>query len=303
MSKFIPAIVVLFIPISSVIGDIIYVNECATGANNGLTWSDAFQSLGDALKVASFGDEIWVATGVYYPTSTSDRSVNFVIPDGLSMYGGFQGGESRRSERDPGRLQCRLSGDIGVAGDRSDNSYQVVVVSGCLQGVFIDGFTIGDANNDLPEEQGRGGGIYVENSRLTLRGCNLTDNYALGGGAIFNLSSTIQAVETRFIRNLNDAVNNYPGTIAFGRCEFRRNTSFGDGGAVRSARGSITKYANCLFRGNKQAADGGACFEQGTSHFVNCLFVKNRATNACGALMVWGGDMTVEGCTFFSQSR
>ena len=48
---------------------VIYVDDDATGANNGLSWEDAFTSLQDALAVAMYGDEIRVAQGTYRPNS------------------------------------------------------------------------------------------------------------------------------------------------------------------------------------------------------------------------------------------
>ncbi len=43
--------------------EVLYVNECASGKNDGSSWSDAYISLSDALNSASAGDEIWVAQG------------------------------------------------------------------------------------------------------------------------------------------------------------------------------------------------------------------------------------------------
>jgi hypothetical protein len=62
----------------------------------GCSWGNAYVSLQDALAVAGSGDEIWVATGTYYPDEgmrqvNNDRNSTFRISDGVSVYGGFLG--------------------------------------------------------------------------------------------------------------------------------------------------------------------------------------------------------------------
>ncbi|NIP28838.1 MAG: hypothetical protein GWN67_19575, partial [Phycisphaerae bacterium] len=44
-----------------------YVDDDATGANNGSSWDDAFNYLQDAVAVARYGDKILVAQGTYKP--------------------------------------------------------------------------------------------------------------------------------------------------------------------------------------------------------------------------------------------
>ena len=44
-----------------------YVDDSATGANDGSTWCDAFTEFQSALAVATAGDEIRVAAGTYLP--------------------------------------------------------------------------------------------------------------------------------------------------------------------------------------------------------------------------------------------
>jgi PKD repeat protein len=46
---------------------VIYVNEHASGANNGTSWRDAFTELQAALGASYPGAEIWVAKGIYEP--------------------------------------------------------------------------------------------------------------------------------------------------------------------------------------------------------------------------------------------
>jgi hypothetical protein len=64
----------------------IYVDQNASGNNNGTTWNDAYLDLQDALSVAADGDEIWVATGVYTPGLI--QSDTFTLTGGIALYGG-----------------------------------------------------------------------------------------------------------------------------------------------------------------------------------------------------------------------
>ena len=63
----------------------IYVNQNATGLNNGTSWTDAFVDLQGAIGISVFGDEIWVAAGVYKPTPLTSRSISFSIKNGTSL--------------------------------------------------------------------------------------------------------------------------------------------------------------------------------------------------------------------------
>ncbi len=44
-------------------GEILFVQQGATGANNGTSWENAYAALQDALTVAQTGDEIWGGPG------------------------------------------------------------------------------------------------------------------------------------------------------------------------------------------------------------------------------------------------
>ena len=70
---------------------VVYVNQAATGANNGTNWADAYRELRVALSNAVGGDQIWVASGTYKPTSGTDRDATFRLVSGVTLYGGFAG--------------------------------------------------------------------------------------------------------------------------------------------------------------------------------------------------------------------
>jgi hypothetical protein len=85
----------------------IYVNEL--GANPSApygSWETATDSLQDALALAVSGDEIWVAKGTYFPdegvNKTPDHPTgNFLLNDGVAIYGGFISGDTLLSEANP----------------------------------------------------------------------------------------------------------------------------------------------------------------------------------------------------------
>ncbi|MGD8902505.1 MAG: hypothetical protein PVI67_02950, partial [Anaerolineae bacterium] len=82
------------------VGDIIYVDADALGDNVGTSWADAYIDLQAALGAADSSDQIWVAEGIYRPTSDTTRTIAFELETGVSLYGGFAGTETLLSQRD-----------------------------------------------------------------------------------------------------------------------------------------------------------------------------------------------------------
>lgn len=170
----------------------------ATGS--GTSWGDASGDLQKALTDASEGTEIWIAEGVYYPVkcnpcSEKDRSVSFVIPDGVKVFGGFKGKEKHNVQRKWQKYLTRLSGDIGMSGPQ-DNSYSVVSINAVNNPTILDGLIIshGNANADVPlrHPHRSGGGLYYDGSgeyrstHPSLVNCLFMNNFAMEGGAVYN---------------------------------------------------------------------------------------------------------------------
>jgi hypothetical protein len=94
-------------------GEILCVKHDAAGSNDGSSWQGAYTDLQDALAVAQTGDEIWVAEGLYYPTSDAiNRTATFELQEGVALYGGFAGTETERDQRDWEDNVTVPSGDI-----------------------------------------------------------------------------------------------------------------------------------------------------------------------------------------------
>lgn len=101
---------------------VLYVDARASGMNSGTSWADAFTDLQSALATAArqprtSNVQIWVASGTYKPTPSTDRAASFALINGSALYGGFAGDEVALEQRDWRANPTTLSGDIGVAGN------------------------------------------------------------------------------------------------------------------------------------------------------------------------------------------
>jgi len=141
MKRYLAVLIALFY-MSTLWSKTIYVHNSATGSNNGKSWSNAYVSLQSAISQAISGDEIWVAEGVYVPgNKVSDY---FKAKAGVSLYGGFNGSESLREERNPLLYKSVLSGEIGTA-VKTDNAHRILLIDKTVSSpIAISGFTISD---------------------------------------------------------------------------------------------------------------------------------------------------------------
>jgi hypothetical protein len=239
-----------------------YVHPLASGTGTGLSWTDAFTDLHDALAVAQKGDEIWVAQGTYYPSLTGNRSARFVLLSGVRLYGGFRGTELDLSERDWEAHPTVIDGDIGIPGDSTDNTRTLLYLPWPDSSTVVDGlvFRNGVANDTL----------------LTPRSIGNC------GGALF-----IQGINGAAYANIRN-------------CVFQRNTAIYCGGAVYihgAATGSVAPaFVNCRFEGNRAVdGPGGAIHRYGSSlldriDIIKCVFHRNVARHLGGAVYWWAFD-------------
>ncbi len=285
----------------------LYVNQTAAGANNGQTWADAFTDLQDALAVAQAGDEVWVGTGTYYPTASTDRSISFEPKSGVKLYGGFAGNETTLDERDWTAQLTFLSGDIGISGDSTDNSLNVVYLFQSDSNSILDGLTIcfGLADNLSGANTSRdraicGGGLYIEAGNWdafpNIQNCrfwrNTSNSY---GGAVMTNGASAAGVAPRFVH-----------------CRFEENRSLGSGGGLARFGGSWAErgkeFEGCTFSHNRAEVHGGAIFYSDTPGpntvlIQGCSFEGNLAANRGGGVYFLAGKagksgLYVQNCGF-----
>jgi hypothetical protein len=202
------------------------------------------------INASTAGDEVWVAAGTYKPTTTTDRNISFSMKNGVGIYGGFNGTETQLSQRNWWTNVTTLSGDIGISGNNSDNSYSVIVNEGISSAIF-DGFTVTQANSTPPTGEILGGGIYNAGSSPTIRNCifsNNTGSYAHAG--IFNFNDgTPTIINCLFINNVgtvySSGVFNFGGSANIINCTF-----YGNHTAISNQGGNALSVRNCILWGN-----------------------------------------------------
>ncbi len=290
----------------SLFSKIIYVDQQASGANDGSSWSNAYTSLQQALQVAFTGDSVWVAQGTYLPDS-ANRSISFMLRPGVRMFGGFSGTETTLDQRNWNLYPTVLSGDIGTPGDDSDNSYHVVRLMGTftLAPTVIDGFIIraGRADGSGDQTSWDAAGMHVTGQfflALDVRNCLFENNVASGSGG---------ALGCGFAWNTDHRVR-------IQHCVFRNNHADFDGGAVISTNASKVElpgsFLGCVFENNTAGRNGGAVhfYEQNvpdTTDFIDCVFRNNHAKNLGGGVAHIAGrnsglKLLFRNCTFDQNS-
>lgn len=209
---------------------ILRVKPDGNDANNGSDWGNALRSVQEAinrLAERGQGGEVWVKAGTYQPSvymsgESIDRSAAFVMKDGVSVYGGFEGNEETRAERDnkkgsmpwqythPTVFVGNAYGGAATGGggkceyNEADNKWSVtgsnsnhVVWFANLDGTafknvtVLDGVTIkgGSAQETVGTKENffgdRGAGVYMAGNAY-LTNCVVTENAATGkGGGVY----------------------------------------------------------------------------------------------------------------------
>ncbi len=274
-----------------------YVNAAnSSGTEDGLSWDTAFTTIQQGVDAASnaLGGEVWVAAGGYSsPTSPVVR-----LRSNVELYGGFNGTETDRSQRDPGSNTVVIDASGAPAPSRGVNMNN-------LTGARLDGFTIvnGDANGTaFPQDSGGGILCWNADSSNTIANTTLFANHAYNGGAI-RCHRAAPVIENCIV-GLNSA-DNQGGAIMIAFAEstphitgltFALNSA-PLGGAVFAYSGAAPVFDHCMLVSNTASESGGAFnFDTNVAATLTaCTISGNQASNNNGGALVCsrGSDVTV----------
>jgi len=258
------------------------------GTGDCSTWTNAC-SLPAALTAATSGDEIWVAAGTHTPTTDTNRAATFQLKTDVAVYGGFGGiTETLRSQRDPAAHVTLLSGDLGMTGVLTDNSYHVVKGA---TGATLDGFVVTGGYADGSDPDNSGGGMFNDNySSPTLANVTFISNTATYGGGLYNrFRSSPTLTNVTFISNTASTggglYNRFSSNPLLTNVAFISNTASAGGGIYNWNSCSPT-LTHVSFISNTATYGGGiANYSYSSPALTDVTFTGNSAGGSGGGGM------------------
>ena len=313
-------------------GGVRYAAPDGVSSGSCLSWANAC-TLQYALAVAVSGDHIWVKKGVYYPGA--NRTDTFTLKNGVALYGGFEGTENSRNQRNWQANLTILSGDIDQNDINTDgnfiaetwndiqgnNAYHVVSSVVTDNTAVLDGFVItaGLATGPWPSE--RGGGMFNSGGSPKITNVTFSGNYATNyGGGMSNMTSSPILMNVTFTGNRALSAgggmynwNHSSPTLI--NVTFSGNTASFVGGGMDNSSSSSPTLTNVTFSGNS-ANFGGGMDNQGNSSptLTNVTFSGNSAGVHGGGMwnytsnptltnvIMWGNTATNDGQGIYNSS-
>lgn len=198
-----------------------YVKTNGSDSNDGQSWETAYASVQKAINDLALSQpgvpgEVWVAAGTYQPTENINGNgtpASFRMYDGISLYGGFAGSETTKSERarkGENPMPWQFTNETILRGstyngtntwNSTDNKWSLTSASTHVvwfaplpnQADFqnttvMEGFTIegGQAKNSTANDydEDKGAGVYLKGANVYLIHSIVKDNVApsVGGG-------------------------------------------------------------------------------------------------------------------------
>lgn len=164
---------------------VVFVAPTGASTNAGTSWATAKKSVQDAIGLLSAtGGEVWVQAGTYNERIT--------VPAFVDLYGGFAGGETNRSARQP------LANRTVLDGSGSTNSPVVTILTFGDRSA-VDGFRI---------QNGRyaaGAGLAVTGSPRIEHNLVVLNDTVGNGGALFSQFGSPRIANNVFAVNSADA--------------------------------------------------------------------------------------------------
>ncbi|HEY3411911.1 MAG TPA: right-handed parallel beta-helix repeat-containing protein [Armatimonadota bacterium] len=142
---------------------VIRVGQGGDDAADGLTWATAKKTLQAAVNAAAAtGGEVWVQKGVY--------AEHIVLAPSVALYGGFNGAETFRSQRDAASRASVL--DAGHTGPG------VVLGDAAGPETVLDGFTVRNSDPTTVMSDPPYSAVYAMNASPVIRNNTFLDNHA-----------------------------------------------------------------------------------------------------------------------------
>ena len=249
-------------------GSIVYVSTAGNDANDGFSWALAKRTPAAAFLVVPAGGQVWIATGTYNAATV----VGFVLPENVTVYGGFAGTEATVAERsrtpDGDGIGAAIFGNPTVLTNTLD------VTPGALYVIFaatgtggtpatLDGLTIGPGK--IGVHCAAAGACSLVDCLVT--GCVNAGSTSNGGG-LYGATATACTIQSCSAGRYGGGA--YSCTCT--NCAFTGNSASNAGGGASSCT-----CTNCLLVRNTTGATNNGHAAYGCT-LVNCALLHNGGT-------------------------
>lgn len=280
----------ILVSVSAVSATDYYVNGSASSSGNGLSWDQAFQTIGQGETAAIDGDKVFIAPGTY----TGTTNTGITIDHNITIQG---------SGEDQTIIDCQNSGRAFIIqSGKNVTMKDLTIQNGRI--TLSDGnaiLSLGNFNAErctFKDNHGHNAGAIENHGTSTLNGCTFTGNTAVNGaGAIHNLG-TLTINGSTFNSNTAGwaagAIYN-SGTCIITSSNFNGNTAGSLAGAIYN--GNTLTITGSTFANNHANVDAGAILNYNALTLTDCSFTDNAAVGNAGAILNWA-TCTVTGCMF-----
>ena len=278
------------------IDSIFYVKKGGAGTQDGSSWANAHPEVASSLQIVSTNldiKQIWVADGIYYPTTTTDRAIPFTLPSNVLIYGGFPANAndinhtSINNRNFSAGYNTVLSGDIGIANNVTDNSYTVVFAGGYSH---LDGFAVTGGYAD--GEQGAG---ILATDYAELRNLSVLKNYGDSAGGIAILGGSPRLEQIHVYQNSAGVAGGLAvmdGNPELNQIYVYENAAETVGGGI-AVMGGNPYFENSYIYQDSAEFGGGVAIIGGNPHFEQIYAYENSAEFG-GGIALLGGNPYLE---------
>lgn len=279
---------------SACTGPAVFVKSDAAPGGNGANWDSALISIQDGIDAVAAigGGEVWIAGGVYSNEADPTTKAMLVMRDGVSLYGGFSGGENNRDRANPAVNQTILDASSALNGGPA-----LHVLRGA-SGVTLDGLTI----RDYVALEGGAAMFFYRNLDVRITRCLLENLRAVAMNLAVCENILLEYVIFREIVVQFESIvdlSGVSGTIIVEHCSFLDNSSAKT--IVWGEEGDDLLFSECLFLRNKTTWGGMITWFHYSRYVCSSIFSKCWfEENDVAAIIHFDGSnfATINNCVF-----
>lgn len=282
-------------------------NTAAAGTasiNGGPCFS--YTSLASAISAASSGDTIWVE-GIHNVNElevSKDLTFNGVTSSGA----------------------CYAGDPAGIISNGTTRVMHIRASTVLIRGIKVNG---GNGFSTTPATTGKGGTIYLDESRLSLYDSDITNGATSDGGCVYGYNSTLSLIESTIYHCM--AYNNGGGVylenasadLTYNSTVSDNTATFAGGGLFVDGSGQ-TALSNPLYVDgtssviDNTAEDGGGLYLQGPGATLNLegelsdntaydygggAYLAESTFNSTPGSRIWNNDAWIGGAVAMNDSR